>query len=140
MLRYLGRYTHRIALSNRRLLRVEGETVTFRYRDSADGHREKTLTLPIHEFIRRFPLHVLPSGFVRIRHAGLLANRTRRELPIGRAITNTRAPRARSASEPGSGTNACGVRKSSNSRVTPWFAWSSKFRSCRKKLLRQWNE
>jgi hypothetical protein len=86
VLRYLGRYTHRVALSNRRLLRVDGETVTFRYRDSADGHREKTLELPVHEFIRRFLLHVLPRGFVRIRHAGLLANRTRRE-----QIARTRA-------------------------------------------------
>lgn len=93
VLRYLGRYTHRVALSNRRLLRVDGETVTFRYRDSADGHREKTLELPVHEFIRRFLLHVLPRGFVRIRHAGLLANRTRREqIARSRALLRAEPP------------------------------------------------
>jgi hypothetical protein len=79
VLRYLGRYTHRVALSNRRIVRAGGRTVAFRYRDRADVGREKTLTLPVHELIRRFLLHVLPPGFVCIRHAGLLANRTRRE-------------------------------------------------------------
>jgi hypothetical protein len=93
VLRYLGRYTHRVALSNRRLLRVQGETVTFRYRDSSDGNREKTLELPVHELLRRFLLHVLPRGFVRIRHAGLLANRTRREhIARCRALLHAEAP------------------------------------------------
>ena len=79
VLRYLGRYTHRVAISNRRIVRARGGTVAFRYRDRADGGREKTLELPVFEFLRRFLLHVLPRSFVRIRHAGLLANRTRRE-------------------------------------------------------------
>jgi hypothetical protein len=78
VLRYLGRYTHRIALSNRRILRAEQDQVALRYRDSADGGRRKVLKLSVSEFIRRFLLHVLPRGFVRIRHYGLLANRSRR--------------------------------------------------------------
>jgi hypothetical protein len=79
VLRYLGRYTHRIALSNRRILRAEEDQVALRYRDSADADRIKVLELCVHEFIRRFLLHVLPRGFVRIRHYGLLANRSRRQ-------------------------------------------------------------
>jgi len=79
VLRYLGRYTHRIALSNRRILRVEAGGVAFRWRDYADGNRPKVMELSVHEFIRRFLLHVLPTGFVRIRHYGLFANRSRSE-------------------------------------------------------------
>jgi hypothetical protein len=79
VLRYLGRYTHRIAISNRRILRMEGDRVALRYRDSADSHRTKVLVLSAHELLRRFLLHVLPRGFVRIRHYGLLANRSRRQ-------------------------------------------------------------
>ena len=78
MLRYLGRYTHRIALSNRRILRAKEDRVALRYRDYADGNRIKVLEVSVHEFLRRFLLHVLPHGFVRIRHYGLLANRSRR--------------------------------------------------------------
>jgi hypothetical protein len=79
VLRYLGRYTHRIAISNRRILRMEGDRVAFRYRDSADGNQTKVLELSAHELLRRFLLHVRPRGFVRIRHYGLLANRSRRQ-------------------------------------------------------------
>jgi len=77
VLRYLGRYTHRIALSNHRIEAVQDDRVTFRYRDRADAGRSKVLELPVDEFIRRFLLHALPLGFVRIRHYGLLANRCR---------------------------------------------------------------
>jgi hypothetical protein len=73
--RYLGRYTHRVAISNARLVALEHDRVTFRYKDYADGAREKRMTLDAEEFIRRFLLHVLPKGFVRIRHYGLLAGR-----------------------------------------------------------------
>lgn len=73
--RYLGRYTHRVALSNSRLLKHADGRVTFRYKDYADGQRQKEMTLDAEEFIRRFLLHVLPKGFVRIRHYGLLAGR-----------------------------------------------------------------
>ena len=78
VLRYLGRYTHRIALSNRRILRAEADQVALRYRDYADDNRIKVLELSSHELLRRFLLHVLPRRFVRIRHYGLLANRSRR--------------------------------------------------------------
>jgi hypothetical protein len=77
VLAYLGRYTHRVALSNDRLLAVSDGRVRFRWRDYADGNRVKLLELDIHEFLRRFLLHVVPDGFVRIRHFGLLANRRR---------------------------------------------------------------
>ena len=77
VLRYLGRYTHRIAISNHRLLAFDGEQVTFRWKDYAHGGKQRIMTLHSHEFLRRFFLHVLPKGFVRIRHYGLLANRFR---------------------------------------------------------------
>ena len=69
---YLGRYTHRVALSNNRLVSFEGGRVVLRWRDSADGDKIKLLTLDASEFIRRFLLHVLPDRFVKIRHYGLL--------------------------------------------------------------------
>ena len=77
VLEYLGRYTHRVALSNDRLLSVDGGQVRFRWRDYAHANRLKTMTLAAEEFLRRFLLHVLPDGFVRIRHFGFLANRGR---------------------------------------------------------------
>jgi hypothetical protein len=79
VLAYLGAFTHRIAISNHRILSVEQNRVAFRYRDSADGKKQNVMHLDVHEFIRRFLLHVLPKGFVRIRHYGLLANRSRKE-------------------------------------------------------------
>ncbi len=79
VLAYLGRYTHRIAISNPRILSLENGRVAFRYRDYADGDKEKVMRLDALEFIRRFLLHVLPKRFVRIRHYGLLANRHRKE-------------------------------------------------------------
>ncbi len=80
MLRYLGAYTHRVAISNRRLVRFEDDEVTFRWRDSAHKNKKRLLTLPVDEFLRRFLLHVLPRGFVRIRHFGFLASRRRGQL------------------------------------------------------------
>jgi hypothetical protein len=71
---YLGRYTHRVAISNHRLLKIDDGCVCFRWKDYRHGGVEKTLSLSAVEFLRRFCLHVLPSGFVRIRHFGLLAN------------------------------------------------------------------
>src|SRR5262249_7486716 len=79
VLKYLARYTHRVAISNSRLLNLEEGRVTFRYKDYADDHRHKTMTLDAVEFLRRFVQHVLPKGFVKIRHYGLLANRQRAE-------------------------------------------------------------
>jgi Putative transposase/Transposase zinc-binding domain len=78
VLDYLGRYTHRVALSNDRILEIENGEVTLSYRDRRDGNRKKTMALEGQEFIRRFLLHVLPEGFVRIRHFGFLANRTKK--------------------------------------------------------------
>jgi hypothetical protein len=80
VLQYLGRYTHRVAISNHRLLSFADGKVTFRWRDSAHHNEQKLMTLPIDEFLRRFLLHLLPKGFVRIRHFGFLANRRRATL------------------------------------------------------------
>jgi len=76
-LRYLGRYTHRVAISNHRLVSFLDDQVTFRWRDRAHHNEPKLITLSLDEFLRRFLLHVLPKGFVRIRHFGFLANRRR---------------------------------------------------------------
>jgi len=77
VLKYLARYTHRVAISNSRLVKLAEGQVTFRWKDYAHGHRLRTLTLTADEFLRRFLQHVLPRGFVKIRHYGLLANRRR---------------------------------------------------------------
>ena len=88
VLDYLGRYTHRVAISNGRLraLDLKARTVAFAYKDYAHGHQHKTLVLPAAEFLRRFLLHVLPQGFTKIRHYGLLGNNQRqRRVPLARA-------------------------------------------------------
>jgi len=77
VLKYLARYTHRVAIGNRRILDVSEQGVKFRWRDRGQGNRSRTMVLPGVEFLRRFLLHVLPHGFPRIRHYGLLANRAR---------------------------------------------------------------
>jgi predicted Zn-ribbon and HTH transcriptional regulator len=77
VLDYLGRYTHRVALSNDRILSARKGEVIFSYRDRKNQDRKKTMTLDAHEFIRRFLLHVIPKGFVRVRHFGFLANRSK---------------------------------------------------------------
>jgi Putative transposase/Transposase zinc-binding domain len=79
VLKYLARYTHRVAISNARLLSFHEGQVTFRWKDYASGQAQKTMTVSAGEFLRRFLLHVLPRGFVRIRHYGLLANRHRQQ-------------------------------------------------------------
>src|SRR5271165_2125199 len=76
-LRYLGAYTHRVAISNHRLVSLADGQVTFRWRDSAHKNKQRLMTLPVEEFLRRFLLHLLPRGFVRIRNFGFLANRRR---------------------------------------------------------------
>ena len=77
VLDYLGRYTHRVALSNNRLLNMDQEQITFRWKNYRQHDKQKLMTLTPTEFIRRFLLHVLPSGFQRIRHFGFLGNRYR---------------------------------------------------------------
>ncbi|HEY1965746.1 MAG TPA: IS91 family transposase [Acidobacteriaceae bacterium] len=90
VLRYLGRYTHRVAISNHRLVSFDGERVTFRWKDYAHGSKQKMMTLSATEFLRRFFLHVLPKGFVRIRYFGFLANRWRtRMLALARQLLGT---------------------------------------------------
>ncbi len=79
VIKYLARYTHRVAISNGRLIEMRDGQVTFRWRDSANGNQQKLMTLDAVEFIRRYLLHILPARFVKIRHFGFLANRNRRE-------------------------------------------------------------
>ncbi|MFY9528382.1 MAG: transposase, partial [Candidatus Acidiferrales bacterium] len=76
---YVGRYTHRVAISNHRIVDIEVGRVKFKWRDYRDNNQQKTMTLSADEFIRRFLLHVLPSGFHRIRYYGFLGNRHRKE-------------------------------------------------------------
>ena len=78
VLEYLGRYTHRVAISNNRILGMENNTVTFSYKDRKNNDTKKTMTLDANEFIRRFLLHALPKKFMRIRHCGFLANRCKK--------------------------------------------------------------
>ena len=86
-LQYLGRYTHRVAISNHRLVAFADGRVTFRWRDSAHKNKKRLMTLDVHEFLRRFLLHVLPPGFVRIRYFGLFAHRRRGTLlPLCRQL------------------------------------------------------
>jgi Putative transposase len=80
VLHYLGRYTHRVAISNHRLVSFQDGQVTFRWRDSAHNNEQKLMELSLDEFLRRFLLHLLPKGFVRIRHFGFLASRRRAQL------------------------------------------------------------
>jgi hypothetical protein len=80
VLRYLGNYTHRVAISNHRLIALANGNVTFRWRDSTHGNRKRMMSLSADEFLRRFLLHLLPRGFMRIRNFGFLANRRRADL------------------------------------------------------------
>jgi predicted nucleic acid-binding Zn ribbon protein len=94
VLKYLARYTHRIAISNRRLIRCDSQSVTFKYKDYARHHRKRTMTLDGAEFLRRFLMHAVPGGFMRIRHFGLLANRVRaKNLERCRTLASSVEPR-----------------------------------------------
>ena len=77
VLEYLGRYTHRVAISNHRIINLENGYVTFKWRDYKDHNKEKFMTLTVEEFIRRFLMHVLPRKFVKVRHYGILSNKNR---------------------------------------------------------------
>jgi hypothetical protein len=93
VLAYLSLYTHRVALSNRRLVSADAQRVTFDYKDYADGAKHKTMTLGLAEFVRRFCLHVLPERFMKIRHYGLLGNRQRQQrLARARQLLGSSAP------------------------------------------------
>lgn len=87
---YLGRYTHRIAISNNRIVSTDKDTVTISVKDYKDSNKKRTLTMKGVEFIRRFLMHILPKGFVKIRHYGLLANRNKKtKLTLCRKLTNS---------------------------------------------------
>ena len=93
---YLGRYTHRVAISNERIVGCDNGQVLFRWRDYRDKSRMKTMPLAADEFIRRFLLHILPSGFMRVRHYGLFANRHRKtKLALRRAALDQPEPEPR---------------------------------------------
>ena len=93
LLRYLGRYTHRIAIGNERLVALEDARVTFRYRDRKRGNAKKLLRIDAPSFVQRFLLHVLPRGFVRVRHFGVQANGCRtRLLEKARLLLGSPAP------------------------------------------------
>jgi hypothetical protein len=114
VLKYLARYTHRAAISNRRLISLEGDEVEFLWKDYADRSQRKTMTLKAVEFIRRFLLHVLPAGFVRVRHYGFLANRVCQEkLTLCRSLlaagTVAAAPEPTVGQETGSDATTCPV-------------------------------
>ena len=93
VLRYLGRYTHRVAISNHRLMAFDGERVTFQWKDYAHGNRWRTMTLTAMEFLRRFVQHILPRGFVRIRQFGFLASTCRTaRLALARRLLRRSSP------------------------------------------------
>ena len=103
VLRYLGRYTHRVAISNHRLLVFDGERVSFRWKDYAHGSKQRTMTLTATEFLRRFFLHILPKGFVRIRYFGFLSSpRRASQLPLCRRLLAMHTPQQVASSNAGS--------------------------------------
>lgn len=91
VLQYLGRYTHRVAISNNRIMSCENGFVTYKWRDYRDKNKEKLMTVPAEEFIRRFMLHILPDKFVKIRHYGILGNRNKKtKLKDCKRLTGTK--------------------------------------------------
>jgi len=131
VLEYLGRYTHRVAISNDRLVNIADGQVRFRWKDYAHGNRVKTMMLAAEEFLRRFLLHVLPGGFVRIRHFGFLANRGRTgKLAQCRALLAAAPPEPPAPAEPtaalmlrltGVHITQCPVCRAGHLRVTAIF-------------------
>jgi hypothetical protein len=124
VLKYLARYTHRVALSNSRLLRLVNDQVTLSYKDYADGCRIKELTLPAVEFVRRFALHVVPGGLVRIRQYGLLANRGRskRLEHCRQLLPAAPAPTAVAAAAPSPLATAAAPTETNSERPRPFLS------------------
>lgn len=90
VIRYLGQYTHRVAISNERIVYMDEETVTIHVKDRKNGNKQKTVTMKGVEFVRRFLMHILPKGFVKIRYFGLLANRNKKtKLMLCRRLTGS---------------------------------------------------
>ncbi len=106
VLKYLGRYTHRVAISNHRLLAFDGQHVTFRWRDYAHGNKQRKMTLSSSEFLRRFTLHILPRGFVRIRQFGFLTNTRRSSLLAAARLLLTPDQSATSSCRPEGGNSS----------------------------------
>jgi hypothetical protein len=139
VLKYLARYTHRIAISNARIVGVEADAVTFTWKDYRNANRAATMRLPATEFVRRFLLHALPRGFVRIRRFGLLAN-AQRETQLARCRTalgqtpaaphqdaaaeaaNPTADGSRSSSAPSTGASPCAVCRQGRMRLVERIA------------------
>ena len=124
VLKYLGRYTHRVAISNHRLLAFDGERVTFRWKDYAHGGKQRKMKVEATEFLRRFFLHILPKGFVRIRHFGFLANsRRRQDLPLANERLASDRPPPEPAIPPEATINwqcpRCGAAMTVVRRLTP---------------------
>jgi hypothetical protein len=91
VIEYLGRYTHRVAISNHRILGIENGNVAFSWRDYRDGNKKKRMSVTVVEFIRRFMLHILPSGFRKIRHYGILAARNKSaKISLCKKLTKTK--------------------------------------------------
>ena len=89
VLEYLGRYTHRVAITNNRIVSMEGGEVTFNYRDRSDENKVKEITIKAQEFVRRYPLHILPKGFMKIRYFGFLAHTNKKtSIPLLRQLIN----------------------------------------------------
>lgn len=95
VIKYLGRYTHRVAISDQRILNLENGMVTFSYKDYADKNKRKTMVVTVEEFIRRFMLHIMPDGLMRIRHYGFLSNASKnKKLPIAQNLCVKNIPNA----------------------------------------------
>jgi hypothetical protein len=124
---YLGRYTHRVAISNNRILSDRNGQISFKWKDYRDGGRQKIMTLSAGEFIRRFLLHILPPGFRKIRHFGIFASRNKtKRLTLCRKLTHskfkikTESPLQRLARVFGAGWNLCPKCKTGRlSRASP---------------------
>jgi hypothetical protein len=122
VLAYLSRYTHRVAISPRRLLALneQGQTVTFAWKDYAEGARHKTMTLEAKEFLRRFCLHLLPKAFVKIRHFGFLSNQQRQaKVAQARALLQS-PPRVESTQTSGQSQPAADASEAPPSRLCPY--------------------
>ena len=102
VLKYLARYTHRVAIANQRLMALQDGHVSFRWKDYTHAGQPAVMTLEATEFIRRFLLHVLPRGFVKIRHFGFLANRRREDnIRLCRTLLDAASPNVRDGAVPG---------------------------------------
>jgi hypothetical protein len=125
VVQYLGRYTHRVAISSHRLLSLEDHRVTFRWRDSEHHNKQRMMALHVNEFLRRFFLHVLPMGFVRIRYFGLFAHRRRKELLplcvrlLAASASNPCAPGAAATDRPLWACPVCGAPMRVIERLSP---------------------